>query len=895
MANDQPDHLAQSITSLMRRTQRSLSPWAQRALATAASAPPSIARRPMAIAATRTTSLVSHIQRTADRASALHFERMTNSAAAIDQFAERVMDRFPPIAQKYEARPTRTAPQVQRSPLPLLEQAAPEFVPDSTSLASSAESFTPSPFASTPASTFAQREARVQRDAVATSEDIDRTALPSITDTLRQMRTQVQRKPDAAAETQAQPTVTRSEPPRARRAQISEVMPQPTSAGATTRADQAAPARVEAPIETSRPSPRQLARTIGQLRPFIQRQADETSTETPPAPIRPQVEDAPEARVRRFTQTVQREAQEYLARTAHVEGPPSAPTIRRKIEEITPATNPSLPLRRTSVEHEEPSAPVEASEASTPIVQRSIERDQLPAEPPIVQRAVERDQLPTEPLIDQGPSRLSAATQRAAEPKAEPARAPIENLSTELPLQPGAPSTRTAPRSGASVTSSPSVPVQRELEPPSAAKPDELSSPITAVAQRAVESANRRIGESVNQRTSDAGVRQPPVNQASPGLMPLVQRAAESTPDESTKMAEPSSGISHPTTPVIQRKIESTSAHEAEKSEGASQPMPTMKEVMPLHGPSSIQRAEETTSPAEAPTSERPASDFGERVLKRAMSRTQQPAMGQPTPLPAIVQRAPQRGESPTPQPPRSEESSAETSAGSIEPPVTPVRTSTSEMTLPHADEPTARPSITRLLRDRIARAAESPSTPASESEAAPVESTSLPRSLMPADRDESGVESPTAQPIKRAAVAPATSTPVERASSQVPSSQMPSSQMPSSTSKLPYSELPLVTRVMRKPSSQAERSSGEETPAPRSSVPLPPVRSTSAPKIQRTIETSTATISRTSQPVVQRAEGEATASNEPARAPAVDLDQLARDVYPYLRRLIAVERERGG
>ncbi len=295
---------------------------------------------------------------------------------------------------------------------------------------------------------------------------------------------------------------------------------------------------------------------------------------------------------------------------------------------------------------------------------------------------------------------------------------------------------------------------------------------------------------------------------------------------------------------------------------------------MPLHRPSPIQRAEETASTFEAPTSERPALDLGERVLRRAMPRGQQPVMGQPTPRPPIVQRTPQRGEPPAPQSPPAEGSGAMTSAGTIEPPVKPVEESAAETRRPPTtDESTARLSITRMLRERIARAAESPAAPASENEAAPIESTSSPHAPLQLQHDEMEIESPTAQPIKRAEIAPATSRPTARASS----------------------EMPLVTRVMRKPSGQEERSSGEETPAPRPTAPLPLVRSTSAPKIQRTIETAAPAISRVSQPVVQRTLGETTASNEPASAPAVDLDQLARDVYPYLRRLIAVERERGG
>jgi len=105
----------------------------------------------------------------------------------------------------------------------------------------------------------------------------------------------------------------------------------------------------------------------------------------------------------------------------------------------------------------------------------------------------------------------------------------------------------------------------------------------------------------------------------------------------------------------------------------------------------------------------------------------------------------------------------------------------------------------------------------------------------------------------------------------------------------LPLVTPPAVVVVSRRATS--------EEPVQRTSEPPPPTPAPPPAPAQVVIQRAPVTVEAVPAAIVQRATEEASegskAAAEEAESPEVDLDQVARDLLPKIKRLLAVERER--
>ena len=137
-ATDPPNYIARSVMAVMRRTERSVSPWVQRMLqarqpsdvqrARSTSQQPSTASlrgtpfraasSPVAASAAKALTLVNRVQRLGERADVLRQNAGSRGTAAVDRFAASIVDRFPPVAAKYEPKPLTETKTIQRAEMP---------------------------------------------------------------------------------------------------------------------------------------------------------------------------------------------------------------------------------------------------------------------------------------------------------------------------------------------------------------------------------------------------------------------------------------------------------------------------------------------------------------------------------------------------------------------------------------------------------------------------------------------------------------------------------------------------------------------------------------------------------------------------------------------------------
>jgi hypothetical protein len=436
-------------------------------------------------------------------------------------------------------------------------------------------------------------------------------------------------------------------------------------------------------------------------------------------------------------------------------------------------------------------------------------------------------------------------------------------------------------------------PVQRyveAVEEPLAPLPsEEIERPAPPVAEVAPPEPVPPVPHSLRsqRRVEVEGELVPPAPPA-PESPPTVQRRME--PELEPLAPPPPEEIERPAPPVaeaappVQRRMEARE----------EPPAPLSPEEIERPAPPTIKAA-----PEAPPTAQRHVEARGEPPAPLPPKEIERPAPPVPEsvplePLPLVQRRVEAREEPPAPLPPAVEVPLP----GEIQPPEIEVSPPPAIESRP-AEVPTLRPSLDEKL---IARAVSRERLPLTErrwpplvSEPAEESSERSVRSL-PSGRPSGGLA-----PLVQKAILPQAPVrpPYEEAAAGWPPLEWVAAQVPATPSS-GTTALPLTPGVdlQRQVAPQLEGASGvgaTELVSVARPLPLPPVsRLTAVPQAQRMPLLQEQEL--TGPGVVQRAGEEESAPGKtpgPEKQTEPDLDDLARKVYPLIKRMIAIERER--
>ncbi len=739
-------------------------------------------------------------------------------------------------------------PTVEATPSsPLVAQRAPETVQRTTAATRAA---TPISAAHRPAAQpFSVAAARVQRAPVesgaveADEPPLDRSTLPSITSQLRQMRPATMPKPK---ETPTGETLRASTPVTLQRA------PEPESTAAATRPP-IGPQPISRPAQTEAPVIRRKPRAqITEVTPNASEPAAMvTSSNTLDAAVDSAPRnDAPHTQVQR---SVAPEA--ALATPEPVDTP-------AMLDRATPT--PTLSSISSAVVSP-PATPTAATSPSA-ISPRQLARLFTSAKTAVQRQTDEAASQPRAPL----PSAEDRRVRRFVETVQREAQAFTGQTDVEQPAT-SSEAQAAGSKEQVAISTTPAARVQRPTNSDEVADTVPAAAHAEAMIQRAPDLESATIEAEASQTAQvvpsvQRAIEQPTFSEAPPPAIQravdqsspveanaapaMIQRLVESSPDETVDRIETAPEVTT-TTPTLQRAPERPAA--PTMIQRASDHSDSVSEVESIGSFVTASEPIEIMHPSITPTA-RP------QVARQVDSTRDVPLTAVPFDAPAVVGKveaaAPTANERPaiTPAPPTvtraPDMTPAEVPPTVMTPPAisaveaAPVQVSAAPSSNVQRDiEPTPEPvkSITAQLRRRIAEQA-------SQS----VEAAS--------DTRESGDKA---------------ATPADNAGPLQPAL---SSTREARIQRLP--DLPLIRRA------QTDRSGGEDQSA--AATRRTAASSTSTDEhIQRAIEPA---VSSAPANQVQRVLGEAGESGA-----AIDLNKLARDVYPYVKRLIAIERERRG
>lgn len=807
----QPNYIARSAIGIMRRAERSLSPWSRR-LFQAESAPmgtlqrspelstaparvqrsPLIAAKNPTISSKASLTLAHRVQR-AEAPTVIQRSPEPRAAHSLETFATKVVQRFPEVAAKYEPKTTEAPETIQRASLPFV----------------GSESAAPEPAASIPSMPAVNMPVE-DEDAFYPSISNQESVASQLAERLQTFRDQSPSTPSPremsrmTAERAARNRTTPANPSTIRRSRVEEIGPrnQPPS------------------ISADEPSPAVQRET----RETIQRKPVEQPTPQPQAP-RPAPQAAPKSSVESPAAPVQRS--------------PQPPTVQRKPAQSSPAQSgsdtesnvgprPGMPslsqqlLQRYQSGRDEWEAESAQPDSNLPSFLKTSSTDST--QPTTVQRKAEPDAPSQPPVIEH---RESRPVRRAAQPKPAQTvqRKPQDEPAkpeTDLPLQ-------SKPSAEPPAQSAPAPTIQRTPEEPQDTVDSE---PFVATPPSAPEAPKTAPV------SSDLPLATPPAAvQRKPAAEPTVEPPAPTTPSRPEPVSAPQ--------PTIQRKPEPPKAEAA---------------------PTVIQRSPE---PAADTTPSQP--DISESLTSQVVSPT--------TPT---IQRSP---EMPLrePTPPTAEPREA------IQPPVT-----------PQAEAAPSTPSVSQSLPLNAP-----PSVQRKPEASAPLPPVSQPEPTIDYSEPTSPTTSSPAAPIQRQVTAEARRAELPLATPRTvgaaPIAVAPTIQrMPAEETASP-DVMPLVSMPEPRPAPQAEpkpmaivqRKPAEAATAtatlPFPTLPLARVTPSASSQIQRA-ETETTTSASTP---TDTGSSSSDKSKPDTQKSTVDLNDLARRIYPILKRMLAVERER--
>jgi hypothetical protein len=911
--SESPDYIARSVAAKTHWLQRVLSPWAQRWLASGVenAAPTGEQHSPAALTVGNTRQLVGRVQRLVERGTVWRPEAVSLQPAMVDGFAGSIVNRFPDTGAKYELRPAETGPAQAADlvlagtgePTPASAQPRGQSFQPFTSLAEFRKAIEDKqrapgggptaaepPRAGQPAQPQVQRmpaeppkARRLARTLPPGSRPVSRVeeVLPGVeatptAETSLQTQAEPQTPPAVGMEppplpavqrraTEAAPVPTQEAPP-AEASSLPPVQRQLEPGPALTLEEEAAPAPPSVGVEPPRPS---AGREV--TPPAVQRR----TAEVMPAPEQPYgTEEAPPAAVTppagREMPVVQRRVEPDLppapageppAAEARPPGPPSAletrPIQRRVAEEA--------PTQAPTVAEAGPPAQVEASRSALPPVQRKMV-EEAPAQPPA--HAGEAPQGgPDMPLVQR----------RGAEAAPSPAQLPHEQEDEQ----------EAPPAAEAGSSGQPDVPpVQRQVadEAPAlapahagqerpAAPPGGLDMPLvqrqgpeveSPATPPAIEAAppGRPERPLVQRQTSVAApppAQQPPEEEAAPSVPPDVEETAPAGPEmplAQRQVAEASPPI--PAQPPRQEEAP-PAAHEHKEGE----PLVPVSEAAPPHegtaAESPVAPAASEAPPRQAPemplvqrqpAGARPDKEEKEEVSPTAEAKPPSPPAGGPE-LP-LVQRSPREG---IPQ--------AETGPAQVHGPAADLEgevmaRAASWTHLPLIEPPP--PAQAEAIRTK------------------PVEQTAI----LPQAR---------VQAYPEGSPEPSALTPSRPETPPKPGQRPPAGGLPAQTgwTWAAATELPLPPPLQRSVAPARTASTTWIQRQPEAAAPSPVVTPRPERIVQREGEEPP------SQPTAGEGTSPAVTPPQPTEGESAppNLDSLARQIYPLIKRMLAVERER--
>ena len=908
-----PNYIARSVAAKTHWLQRVLSPWTRRWLESGQASPPQAA-----LTVGNTQRLLGRVQRLIEQSTVWQPEAVSLQPAMVDNFAGSIVNRFPALGAKYEIRPAETGP-TQTADLVL----AGAGEPAPASARPGGQSFQPFPSLEEFRNAVeAKRRSSEGQPAAAEPPRVSQPAQP-----------QVQRAP---AEPPKARRLARTLPPGSRPvSRVEEVPPrvEASPTGETLQAE-AAPASSKLPPAVQRQTvvapalPQEKApppglveagppgSSAGSEMPMAQRQPEPGAPGPAPAlreekgpalPVAGVEPSPPPAGAAASLPVVQRQAAETTPGPTQPpeakEAPPAvASPLPPAAGRATPPAELEMPLVQRQPEpgpasapagepptRPGPVAPVEAGPPGQPETPPAQAPAHAEAGPPAVQRrAAEEAPAPAPAHAEAG----SPAVQRRAAEEA-PAQAPVD-------VEAGPPAGLKMPlvqRQAAEAAPIPAQPAREEAAPPvvEARPPGQLETPRV----------QRQMAEEAPARAPAYAGEEPPAPPPSGLEMPLAQRQAVEPPRKEVAPApagvepQPSPVIegappAGPDLPLAQRQaVEPPPApappprREAAGPGGeAEPPRPPVIEEAPPSGPDmplvqrqAIEPPRKEVAPALAGVEPQPspviegappAGPDMPLAQRQAVEPPRQEAAGrgveaEPPRPPAGEEPPPagppmpvvQRQAAPA-QPPRIEEA----------PPPTQVQTAPGEPAAGLGAEVMAR----ATSRERLPLIEPLPPAHAGVIRTKPVEQTAI----LSQARAQARPEPPASVPSRPG-------TPPE--AGRTPAREIPTQ---SGWTQAVTGELPLPPALQR------------------SVAPARPVSTASTTLIQRQPEAPAPSPAVTPWPeprreeVVQRVEGEEPPPTAlPPQAPAAgegapeNLDSLARQIYPLIKRMLAVERER--
>jgi hypothetical protein len=908
-----------------------------------------------ALSATHTSSLLNRVQRVVDRGTVWRADVGSLEPALVDRFTRTIVERFPDVSAKYEPQPLETnatpasdlilagsppGPDLEAEPEE--EMGGAEFSPRPTVAEMRAMWEARQGHSHPPSAIPDQAPRRIQRtrwpsEPEEESESVEPPARPTMAEmramweskqagshqspsTSDQAPSQVQR---AAAEPARSEHAPRNLPPGTRRfSRVEELSPGPRTS-----------ALHPAPIDVEQPQPQPESPPVTPPdRPVVQRQpaGEMPSPETPlpeegapgpEMPTAPLAEPEPESP----RPAVQRQPAEEVPAPeppAREEAAPDVEAPAPSLAEPAPELPPRLVSREVSPQR--PAVQGQPAPEPTPLVEEAAPGAETPT-PPLAQPAPEppprlvgrevsgdrpavqrqpAEEMPAPeptPLVEEAAPGAETPTPPAAEPAPEPPpRLASREVSPQRPAvqrQPAPEPTPLVEEAAAPGAETPTLPVAEPApEPPPRLLSREVSGEPPAVQRQPASEPTPLVEETA---APGAETPTPPlvepgpepprpvvsqeVSPERPGAAPAVQRQ----PGEEMLFAEPSAteeaapAVEAPTPPrppasqemsgeppAVQRQPDGEMPAAApspleEVSPGPEMPRPLMAEPEPESPPLPVRQEVSPQRPGAAPAVQR------------------QPDGEMPSVAAPLAQEAPAGAETPTPP--------------ASDPPRLPLSHEASLEPRPPAQQP--------LVQRRIEPDLQSGST--SEPEAG-LEGEILARA-------ESGTRLPLSEPLRSARGFEAEGRRFEAPERLV----LPERRLPPLVQAMPSAQTTLLprTRVQARFEDQATEA---VSPSPESApgrmdagrvetgrsqilsgeLPLPPPpRASSAGLIQRQPSALAPDVAVSSQRlgVVQRAqEGEPAASALPVEEePELELDHLARQIYPLIKRMLAVERER--
>ena len=837
-----PDHIAHSMIDVTRRMRRALSPWVQRWVQPAGEVEEIAHRpalhltgiRPTALTERNTAAVAGRIQRTVAKSSTVP---LLPGPTGVDRFATGVADRFPQIASKYEAKPLGAQATIQRSELPLVEDTvAPEVEPvgnvEETSTLESPSAIT---------------TIGVPPPLSQSSDSLWLTA---------QLRARIPRarhvQTPAAAPEDIQPVMPPSSPAITTSPEGAQVrrFPQPEeqpseSKGAGEPAASPTFAEIRARIEAAKAKSvtGELAESTRRP-PAVQRSVERAGRPSQPGRSAPPLTgsstegpDSTPASTHALSVTSPRPARPRSARVEEL------PTIQRQVEPTRP--EPPTPTSVAASDTIEPSvqsspsmiqrSPEPASQADTPLEASSGEDAQSPA--PIEASAGSPTLPPTseaepvEPAAHVSPSIIQRSSERRDQGRAQgrDLADPSKQNRTTAPQHRPASLTRGQPESIHRTTAT--KPVSEGAES------TEATTPATAMGEQS---------ESIQRAALDAHVVQSSAPSQAP--QPVVQRKIDSTPITEGRVSPPESG-------ELDELVESPASAEPIEPSAEQQP-PTIhrqREDLPLRLPHRRDVPGARSSQPPAATKPETLRSPGTHHLATTSDRPEV-STAQPS---ASIQR--QVEERPNVGPELVGASAIPTGAEPSEPQA---KAQSSQTTISRASAQTIRRQIdegvTEGGADNAPVAAQS-----GELHVQPaVRTTILPQARIQRFPDESSVDTRRAQ------------TPANHLHAALPLA-------------LPRT---VPIRAFREPPSASQAA----TTIQRKAEPAPIVRVSSAPEsIQREGESAPSS-SPPAQSNMERAQAEPlSGALARGKARSSDVQDLARKIYPLIRRMLAIERER--